>query len=471
MSFNLKLDVGTTLIVTFTLFIVAWLFLFRTRRRNLPPGPLGWPMVGSLPLLLGSEPPSAVLNRLGSKYGDVYSMNLGSCLVVVLNSYDAIKEALVGKGDFFSSRPTNVHRVLPLDKGVIRVPDNANWREHRRFTLSTLKRLGMGKSVLEDTVLNEVDKTIATWDATDGGPIDPAHVLTAATCNIILGLALNKRYAYDDGQLGELLQIINVASASKGVAATLNFLTCLKYLPGQNKHKSFHQNAKKLYDKLLNPILEEHGKNLETEREANDIISAYLKEMSRPKQIGVNNTMDIENLFVLIIELLLAGTDTTAVTLNWAIFYMASYGKVQDRVHDEIDQVIGRERRPTMADQPLLPYTETTLMEIQRISSIVPLALAHATSGDVSLRGYVIPKGTYVIPNLWSVHHEPRRWTEPEVFKPERFLGKDGSVIRSGELVPFGIGRRICLGMPGRMTQCLEGGIASGIGGGVPSRW
>ncbi|XP_077990654.1 cytochrome P450 2C38-like [Glandiceps talaboti] len=124
-----------------TILLIAFL-ISRWRRPNLPPGPTGWPILGSLPFLAGKQM-DITLTELGRKYGDVYSIMFGSYLVVVLNSYDVIKEALVKRADYFNGRPTNTKRMFRLDRGVLRAY-NASWKEHRRFILSSLRDIGMG---------------------------------------------------------------------------------------------------------------------------------------------------------------------------------------------------------------------------------------------------------------------------------------------------------------------------------------
>ena len=141
-------------------------------------------------------------------------------------------------------------------------------------------------------------------------------------------------------------------------------------------------------------------------------------------------------------DLFVAGTDTTATTLKWAILYLMLHPDIQRKIHEELDMVIGRERMPTLEDRKVLPYTEAVLLEIQRIATIVPLSVPHSTAYDTKLAGYDIPAGTFILSNLWAVHHDPKVWKDPEEFKPERFLNEDGTaVVQREELIPFSIGK------------------------------
>jgi len=142
-----------------------------------------------------------------------------------------------------------------------------------------------------------------------------------------------------------------------------------------------------------------------------------------------------------------------------------------EKVQAEIDLVVGRSRLPTTEDRKSMPYTEAVICEVLRYSSIVVGAILHSTSEDTTLRGFELPKGSIVMANLYNVHHDPETWKDPENFRPERFLeinktegsssssptsGKPNSrqksyegvkytFVKNESLVPFSVGKRICL--------------------------
>ncbi|XP_034814865.1 cytochrome P450 2U1 isoform X5 [Pan paniscus] len=120
--------------------------------------------------------------------------------------------------------------------------------------------------------------------------------------------------------------------------------------------------------------------------------------------------------------------------------------KEKEKVHEEIERVIGANRAPSLTDKAQMPYTEATIMEVQRLTVVVPLAIPHMTSENTVLQGYTIPKGTLILPNLWSVHRDPAIWEKPEDFYPNRFLDDQGQLIKKETFIPFGIGKRVCMG-------------------------
>ena len=139
-------------------------------------------------------------------------------------------------------------------------------------------------------------------------------------------------------------------------------------------------------------------------------------------------------------ELFTAGSEGTSTTLTWAIIYMSLNQDIQSRCRAEIEAVIGRDQLPRMHHRSELPFTEACIMETQRLADVVPLGVPHAATEDVHFRGFLIPKATMILPNLYSVHMDPERWPEPDKFQPERFLDDEGKIVRREELIPFSVG-------------------------------
>ncbi|XP_068128670.1 cytochrome P450 1A5-like [Hyperolius riggenbachi] len=129
--------------------------------------------------------------------------------------------------------------------------------------------------------------------------------------------------------------------------------------------------------------------------------------------------------------------------------YLVSNPETQTKLHNELDQVIGRDRRPKVSDRSQLPYTEAFILEMFRHSSFLPFTIPHCTTTDTVLNGYFIPKGRCVMINQWQVNHDPNLWKDPFSFCPERFLNADGSSLNKIEMekvLIFGLGKRRCLG-------------------------
>ena len=100
-----------------------------------------------------------------------------------------------------------------------------------------------------------------------------------------------------------------------------------------------------------------------------------------------------------------------------------------------------------------MPYTCAFISEVHRKASLVPLAVQHWTNKDVNVGGFTIPKDSIVVPNIWEVHHDPDIWTDPDAFRPERFLNDKGEFVKSEFVIPFSIGTRRC---PGELLANAE---------------
>ena len=171
-----------------------------------------------------------------------------------------------------------------------------------------------------------------------------------------------------------------------------------------------------------------------------------------PKPLRISNS----DMAGALVDLFGAGFDTTSITLHWALAYMIKYPNIQRDVQKEIDDVIGRDRLPTLQDMGHLPLLEATINELLRVTSIAPLALPHSATTDTQIAGYNIPKGTVVFVNLWSLHRNQKYWDEPELFNPYRFLDSSGRALDLKSLpgfLPFGSGRRQC---PGKSLALVE---------------
>jgi cytochrome P450 len=142
-------------------------------------------------------------------------------------------------------------------------------------------------------------------------------------------------------------------------------------------------------------------------------------------------------------ELFVAGTETTTTALRWFSLFMIRNTDVQGKMRKEISEVIGSSRFPSMADKPNLPYCEAVIHEVLRIGSIVPNSLPHGLSRDLQYKGFIIPKDTMLIPNLYSVSFDKDIFPSPHDFSPERFLDEKGNLQHTDKVLAFSLGKKI----------------------------
>jgi cytochrome P450 len=173
---------------------------------------------------------------------------------------------------------------------------------------------------------------------------------------------------------------------------------------------------------------------------ARDYIEAHLMHQKKNPEI-FNDT----RLTLAVADLFIAGTDTTANTLRWAILFMIDNPDVAEKTHQEIVNAIGRERLPEMKDRQQLVYTQAVIEEVMRRSSLVPLGLFHRVTETVTVGGFELEKDAICAFNVYAIHHDARDFPNPMEFRPERHL-KDGQFVGCERQSGFGIGKRSCLG-------------------------
>ncbi|KAM9323973.1 cytochrome P450 2A13-like [Gastrophryne carolinensis] len=153
-----------------------------------------------------------------------------------------------------------------------------------------------------------------------------------------------------------------------------------------------------------------------------------------------------KNVLYSVLQLIFAGTVTVSATIRHGLLILVCYPEIQDKVYEEIKNVIGDSRNPNIGDRSKLPYTDAVVHEIQRFSDVVPLNLTHAAIKDVKFQGYTIPKGTDVYPLLYCTLRDPAYFKTPDKFNPEHFLDENGAFKTEDAFIPFSAGKRICVG-------------------------
>ncbi|XP_028832552.1 cytochrome P450 2U1 [Denticeps clupeoides] len=467
---------STVNILAVTVFVVVFYFVREYRRNkmlsNIPPGPKPWPIVGNFgsflvpPFILkglgqtGEDAkrslnplsPQLALMELSKIYGNILSLFVGSQLIVLLSGYEMVKDALSNRPEVFSDRPdVPVITILTKRKGIVFAPYGPLWRRQRKFCHSTLRNFGLGKLSLEPCIMeclavvkSELQKLS---DKAGGAGIDLTTLISNAVSNVISSISLGQRFHLEDQEFCYMRHLMSrgLEISLNSAALLINAFPWLYYMPfGVFKEL---RKAEQDITVFLKRMIAEHKATLDPNN-PRDFIDIYLVEMMAQQETeGPTETSFTEDyLFYIIGDLFIAGTDTTANSILWMVLYMCVHPEIQEKVQKEIDTVVGPGRTPSLTDKGNLPFTEATIMEVQRMTVVVPLSIPHMSSETTEFRGYTIPKGTVIIPNLWSVHRDPTVWDNPDDFNPTRFLDEEGKLLRNEHFIPFGIGRRVCMG-------------------------
>ncbi|XP_069823405.1 cytochrome P450 2D14-like [Dendropsophus ebraccatus] len=437
---------GFLLLISFI--VCLFLLDYVKSRKNgsrFPPGPRGVPFLGNI-LQIDFRNPEKTMRQLRKEFGDVFSLQYFWKNTVVLNGFEVMKEALINRSEDIADRPRfPIYEKIGYagdTKGVVLARYGTTWKEQRRFSLTTLRNFGMGKKSLEERVTEEAQCLCSAFRS-QKDQFNPHFLINNAVANVICSIAFGDRFDYDDAKFQRLLHLFEAAlKAEFGLLAqTMNEVPVLMNIPWLVDH--LLQPEYELIA-FLKEILSEHQKTWNP-NDIRDFIDAYLVEMEKVKGDS-GSSFNEGNLLMTTYDLFTAGSETTSTTLRWGLLYMILYPDVQSKVQEEIDQVIGRERKPTMGDVLQMPYTNAVIHEVQRCGDIIPLALPHMTYRDMEIKGYNIPKGTTIITNLSSVLKDQQVWEKPFQFYPKHFLDENGKFIKREAFMPFSAGRRACLG-------------------------
>ncbi|KAG8225418.1 hypothetical protein J437_LFUL004618 [Ladona fulva] len=406
-------------ILIFILILATLVYLDTRKPYNFPPGPRWWPIIGCLPeftkLRRKHELRLFVWSEIAEKYGPIVGLRIGRGKTVLVSGKDAITEGL--SREEFDARQ---------DDFFARVRTDGERREQRRFALSHLRDFGFGKKSME-AMIREEALEMATRLAEKGKiagdeVVDAEKMYTIPVLNSLWAMIVGERYSHDDKILLKLIKV--VGDASRSLASTDGWVSLYPILrfffPG---FKRYNEVRKRLW-KYFSDTVEDHEKTI-VDGQPRDLIDIYIQEMKRRK--GEDSSF----------------SKTTSNTLDFATLYLLHHPDVQAKIHEEIDRVVGRDRTPTLEDKPNLPYLNASI-------DFVTLPILHCLT---VARRKQNSEGCMLMFNLRSIHMDRDHWGDPEVFRPERFLvpGENGGPMKLKDenwVVPFGIGRRRCLGEP-----------------------
>ncbi|XP_070390995.1 vitamin D 25-hydroxylase-like [Dermacentor albipictus] len=151
-----------------------------------------------------------------------------------------------------------------------------------------------------------------------------------------------------------------------------------------------------------------------------------------------------------------ASTNPVRRTILWCLYIAAADPDgYQATLQREIDAIVGSERTPQWEYRHRMPLTMAFILETLRWRTISPISVHRVAGRDTILSGYHIPAGTFVVPNLWSIHNDSTHWRRPYMFDPVRFLKADGTEIeqKPQAFLPFSLGRRACPGETLALTE------------------
>ncbi|XP_043722593.1 cytochrome P450 CYP82D47-like isoform X2 [Telopea speciosissima] len=437
---------------------------------RLAPEPSGaFPILGHLLLLGGQETVTRTLGAIADKYGPAFMLRLGANLTLVVSSWEMMKDCFTINDRVLATRPlTAVGKHIGYDYANIGfAPYGPYWREIRKIaTIELLSKTRL--EMLKHVRINEIDVSIkelySLWvkhanKGTQFVKIEMKQWFEHLSFNVITKMIAGKRYfgnvdaGYED-EARRFRKAIDEIAHLSGEFVISDALPYLKWLDLGGYLRSMKCVAKEV-DSIIGNWVEEHRSNalssVKRKGEELDFIDVMLSIIHINDNDLLKSSYDGDTIIkATVLALITASSDTTSVTLTWALSLLLNNRQVLKKAQDELDNHVSRERHVDESDIKNLVYLHAIVKETLRLYPAAPLAIPHQATEDCKVGGYDVPKGTQLLVNIWKLQRDPRVWLDPHEFKPERFLTTHANVDVRGqqfEFIPFGSGVRSCPGI------------------------
>ncbi|KAK9712229.1 Cytochrome P450 [Popillia japonica] len=388
-------------------------------------------------------------NELAKKYGPVLGLKIGIDKSVVVCGLSAIREFLLS--DDLDGRPMGLFfemRTFGLRQGLI-MTDQSFWHEQRRFIVRHLREFGFGRRNMSAMIEDEAQLMVEHFkenivEKNGYGIVQMDKVGGIHILNTLWTMLAGVRYSPEDKEVNRLQSHLNeLFKNADMVGALFSQFPILRFIAPNFSGYNLYMDSHKPLWKFITEEVEHHKKTF-VPNQPRDLIDVYLQmlnEKDKPK------TFSKDQLLCVCIDLFMAGSETTTKSFGFGFTYLLLNPEVQKKAQAEIDAVVGRERLPTLHDRPNMPYMEGIVYESIRMFIGRGLGIPHRALKDTTLCGYTIPKDTMVIPNFYGIlQGNEFGWDDPEKFRPERFIENGKIIPLPDNFIPFGLGKRRCMG-------------------------
>ncbi|XWS49324.1 hypothetical protein CRYUN_Cryun13aG0154000 [Craigia yunnanensis] len=431
------------------LFCVSLLLLFlrRSSAHSLPPGPINLPIIGSLHRL-GSHPNQSLF-ELAKIYGPLMTIRLGYVTTIIVSSAETAKQVLQTHEQTFSDRtvPDVVASQPNPESTLAWAVGDRRWRNRRRicstqlFTVQRLNSLQHRRHQKIQQLIEHIQKQRVSGSQVNVGQVAFATALNLISSTIFSMDIVDPEFSTAQ-EFKDLVWRIMEDSAKPNLS---DYFPMIKRfdLQGIRKHiRRSYMRLHEIFDEMIDKRMEARASDSITR--SDDLLDVLLDQCEEN-----GSDFSRQNIKPLILDLFIAGSDTSAITTEWAMAELFRKPEVLEKTRRELIEVIGSERDVKESDMDQLPYLQAVVKETMRLHPAAPLLLPYKAKNHAEICGYTIPKDAQVLVNAWAIGRDPKYWKDPFSFCPERFL--DSSLDYRGrdfEYIPFGAGRRICPGLP-----------------------
>ncbi|XP_019155287.1 PREDICTED: cytochrome P450 CYP82D47-like [Ipomoea nil] len=457
MDFTLPAIVAT-LATTFLLLITfIYNLVFHKGSTQKPPEAGGtWPIIGHLHLLAAPRATFKILADMADKYGPIFRIRLGTKQVLVVSDSRIAKECFTTNDRALAGRPKALtSEIIGYNYAMFGMcPYGEYWRHVRKVVvlqlLSNRRREALMR-VWESGVRSFAQDIYRSWlrdkNESEDVKLDMKELFGEVVMDVTMQTLFGQQYEEEGSRT-----VVRTASRLfnlLGVPVVGDYLPWLRWLDIGGHEKTLKETAKRM-DSIAEGWLQEHKRKRNTKsKEEEDFMDGLINSFH-----GDGDHKDIPNDFdadtivkSTCMGMLFAGTDTTTITLTWALSLILNHSSVLEKIRAELDIHVGRKRHVNHLDLNNLIYLQAVVKETLRLYTPGPLLLPHECIDDCVVNGYNIQKGTRLLVNVSMIHRDPDIWSDPNVFRPERFLNEYKDIDVRGnhfELIPFGSGRRVC---------------------------
>ncbi|XP_017242879.1 cytochrome P450 CYP82D47-like [Daucus carota subsp. sativus] len=430
----------------------------------LPEAGGAWPFIGHMHLLGPNQLTHYTLGTMADKYGPAFTIKLGSHKVMVLSNWEMAKECFHTHDKNFAEKPAVLaSNLLGYNSAMFAIaPYGSYWRKIRKIVsleLLSVRRIEMLKGLRVSEVQTSIREVYKLWVESGsnrhGVLVDMKQLFANITHNLIMAMVAGKRYYGGrangkEGEAQKFEKMMRKFGYLFGVFLFSDSIPFLKWLDSRAHKRDMKRTAQEL-DDFIQGWLEEHkqkrlvrGEGPEGDEDFMDVMLTILNDV----EIAGFNADTINKATSL--NLILAGSDSTTVALIWAVCLLLNNRHILDKAQAELDNIVGKDRHVDESDIKNLVYLQAIVKETLRLCPPSPVIPLRSAINDCIIKpGYNISAGTRVMVNIWKIHRDASVWSEPNEYKPDRFLTthKDIDVKgRNFELIPFGSGRRSCPG-------------------------
>ncbi|CAN6480371.1 unnamed protein product [Victoria cruziana] len=412
--------------------------------RNAIPGPRGWPVVGSMNLLSGLA--HRKLADAGAELGvtRLMAFSLGTTRAVVTCDPDVAREIL--QGSAFADRPVKESaHALTFDRAIGFAPYGTYWRNLRRLAATHL--FCPRQMAASESRRVEIAARMSARFAGARRSLQVRDVLRMASLDHMMGCVFGKDYGLDEKN-PEVVELTELVQEGYDILGLLNLSDHLPFLRLLDLQKIRYRCSRLIprVKRFVEKIVDERRSLSASDGKQTNFLDVLLRFR------GSAGFLSDSDLIAVLWEMIFRGTDTVAVLIEWVLARMVMHREVQEKVQEELDEVVGRARPVADSDLPGLAYLKAAVKETLRLHPPGPLlSWARLATEDTVVDGWHVPAGTTAMVNMWAIGRDPSVWPDPLEFSPERFLQSEleaefsvlGSDLR---LAPFGSGRRSCPG-------------------------